>query len=188
MLGRKPSGLGRQVCEPGSQGSGAVRGCRGSRSSQPKAREADRLDQEPAREGWEEGAGQEPNHAASAKPPGTQTSTVHSHVPNTHLWVPCTQWCSRNTHNGALHAVVLTVLPNSASCSPRRSVITGHLHVTTRGICDSHSFIREALCSSGTHLARPSGKFLQTLHASVTVVPTLGSYPTRPKQAQQSVC
>ena len=115
-------------------------------------------------------------------PLGTQTSTVHSHVPNTHLWVPCTQWCSRNTHNGARHAVVLTVLPNSASCSPRRSVITGHLHVTTRGICDSHSFIREALCSSGTHLARPSGKFLQTLHASVTVVPTLGSYPTRPSR------
>ena len=112
----------------------------------------------------------------------TATSPTHT------CGCPCTQWCSRNTHNGALHAVVLTVLPNSASCSPRHSVITGHLHVTTRGICDSHSFIGEALCSSGTHLARPSGKFLQTLHASVTVVPTLGSYPTRPEQAQQSVC
>lgn len=111
-------------------------------------------------------------------PLGTRTSSVYCHVPNTHLWVPGTQWCSRNTHNGARHAVVLTVLPNSASRTPRHSVIAGYLHVTTRGICDSHSFTREALCSSGSHLARPSGKFLQTPHASVTVAPTLGSYPT----------
>lgn len=60
-----------------------MRGGRGSRSSQPKAREAERLDQEPAREGWEKGAGQGPAReggeegagqelccAASAEPPG----------------------------------------------------------------------------------------------------------------------
>lgn len=39
--------------------------------SQPEAREAGgRLDQEPAREGGEEGAGQGPRRAASDEPPG----------------------------------------------------------------------------------------------------------------------
>lgn len=144
--------------------------------SQPKAREEG--DQEPVREGWEEGAGPEPCRGASGEPPGDTDLTCPLPLPQHTLWVPGTQWRSMNAHNGARHAVVLTALPNLASCVPRGSTVPGCFHVAARGICDSHPFARVALCSSGTDLARPSGKSLQTLHALVT-----GYQPRKPPHA-----
>ena len=138
--------------------------------------------------GWEEGAGPEPCRGASGEAPGDTDLTCLQPRPQHTLWVPSTQWRPMNAHNGARHAVVLTALPNLASSVPRGSTVTGCFHVTARGICDSHPFARVALCSSGTHLARPSGKSLQTLHASVTGVLTQETTPRSPRRPGRNIC
>lgn len=151
--------------------------------SQPEAREAGgRLDQEPARRVGKEALARAARQ--QDEPPGDTdlTSPLPQTAPNTHLWMPVTQWCSRNTtmvpglqwHHQ---------LPNSSLMYFRRCLAIGTLHVTTRAFV-TNPFVRVALCSSGTH--RTPIWEMPTDPSCVSDSGTNpGKLPHRPEEAQE---